>query len=115
MTMVRHTLPTLGLLALLALPGAAGAQAKINDLLRTNPRFVNAFREVVAGVRPGVVRVRCDDLDTALGIVVAADGWVLTKAHDLKRPITCRLHDGRELPAKLVGVHEQHDLALLRV
>ena len=115
MPVLRRPVATLCLLALVILPGTATAQGRSNDLLRSNPRFLSAFRDVVAGVNPSVVRVRCDEHDTALGIIVGADGWVLTKANDLKGPITCRLHDGRELVAKLVGVHEPHDLALLRL
>src|SRR5581483_3825677 len=115
MLMARRLPPTLCLLALLSLPVAAVAQNRTADLLRTNPRFLQAFREVVGKVSPAVVRVRCDELDTALGIIIDADGWIVTKAHDLKEPLTCRLHDGREVAARLVGVHEPHDLALLRV
>jgi serine protease Do len=112
---IRPLASSLCLLALLALPGLAPAEGNGADFLRSNPRFLSAFRKIVAGVSPSVVRIRCDERDTALGFVVGADGWILTKAHDLKGRITCRLGDERELEATLVGVSEQHDLALLRI
>ncbi|HEY7152441.1 MAG TPA: PDZ domain-containing protein [Gemmataceae bacterium] len=82
---------------------------------KTSPLFRAAFREVIAAPARGTVRVRCDDKETALGAVVSADGWVLTKASELKGEIVCQLHDGRELPARLVGVSEPYDLAMLKI
>ncbi|MEJ5340546.1 MAG: trypsin-like peptidase domain-containing protein [Thermogutta sp.] len=77
-------------------------------------------KRVVAGVispevRACVVMVRCNGRDTVLGTVVGPDGWILTKASELKPPITCKLSDDRELPAEIVGIHEEHDLAMLKV
>jgi serine protease Do len=62
-----------------------------------------------------IVRIQCDGKDTCLGTIVGADGWILTKAHDLKGKITCKFSDGKLLEARLAGVHEPHDLAMLRV
>jgi serine protease Do len=113
---IHRILPAGVLLAFLwAVPTAARAQGNLADFLRTNPKFLQAFREVVAGPSEYTVRVRCDGKDTALGVIVGTDGWVLTKAFDIKGAITCRLKDGRELEAKVVGVHQPHDLAMLKV
>jgi serine protease Do len=95
-------------------PAPAHAQA-LSDFLRTNPKFVQNFREVVAGPRASTVRIRNDGKDVALGVVVGEDGWIVTKAYDLKGAINCRLSDGRELDARIVGVHAVHDLALLKI
>src|SRR5947209_3871751 len=95
----RALLPSLLLIVLWA--PAAGAQGLHTDFLRTNPKFLQIFRAVVAEPSQSVVRVRSDDKDVALGVIVGADGWVLTKAFDLKGKITCRLKDGREYEAKL--------------
>jgi serine protease Do len=48
-------------------------------------------------------------------VPVGADGWILTKAHDLKGKITCTVRDGEEHDAKIVGVHPTHDLAVLKI
>src|SRR5260370_19430537 len=51
----------------------------------------------------------------ALGPVVGRGGWVITKASELKGKTTCKFKDGRTLEAKVVGIHEPFDLALLKV
>jgi serine protease Do len=61
------------------------------------------------------VRVQCDGKDVYLGTIVGADGWILTKAHDLTGKIVCKLGDGRAFQARVIGIHEAHDLALLRI
>jgi serine protease Do len=83
--------------------------------LATGPHVLAAFRDVVASVNQSTVVVRCNGKDEALGGIVGSDGWVLTKATELSDPITCRLPDGRELEAELVGVDREFDLAMLKV
>ena len=73
------------------------------------------LRPVVAAVNPCVVRVKCDNHSVALGTIVGPDGWILTKSSELKGRITCRLRDGRELDARIVGIHTALDLAMLKV
>src|SRR5207253_1377698 len=99
----------------LALCLPAQAHAQKDRFLRTNPKFVEAFREVVARPSVSTVRIVCDDKDTALGVVVGADGWILTKANDLKGNIICKFKDGRAFEATLVGMHKEHDLAMLKI
>lgn len=84
-------------------------------LTRNNPKFVQAFRTVVAKPSESTVRVLCDDKETALGVIVGPDGWILTKAYDLKGKIAVKLKDGSEQPAQIVGVHKEHDLAMLKI
>jgi serine protease Do len=84
-------------------------------VLKTDPKFLAAFREVVAGAARSTVRVRRDGKDAALGAVVGADGWILTKASELKGDLVCRLRDGRDLPARIMGVQESYDLAMLKI
>jgi len=102
-------------IGLIANSNPACAQPPPSDYLRSNPKLVQIFREVVQPYAPSIVRVQCDGADTCLGTIVGADGWILSKAHDLTGKITCKLNDGRLFEAKLVGVHEQHDLALLKI
>jgi serine protease Do len=94
---------------------AQRVRAEPDVVTKISPRFRAAFREVIAAPARGTVRVRCDDKETALGAVVGADGWILTKASELKGEMVCQLHDGRELPARLVGVSEPYDLAMLKI
>jgi serine protease Do len=99
----------------IAVPAPVDAQANLTDFLRTNPKFLENFRDVVVDASAATVRVRSDGKDVALGLVVEPDGWILTKAFDLKGKLTCRLKDGRELDAHIAGVHQIHDIAVLRI
>ena len=44
-----------------------------------------------------------------------ADGYILTKASELKGKIICKLKGRGEHLAKIVGMHEEYDLALLKI
>lgn len=91
------------------------AQTGSSDYLRTNPKFLQSFRDVVQKSVPSVVRVQCDGIDCCLGIITSKDGWILTKAHDLKGKIVCKLADGRVFDAKVVGIDSTNDLAMLKI
>jgi len=105
-----------GLLAGLVLSGAVHAQKGDSKAVqKTSPKIVGAFQEVVARPSQSTVRIRCEGKDTALGTVVSADGFILTKFSDLKGDIVVRLKDGRELVARITGVHDKHDLAMLKI
>ena len=60
--------------------GEARAQGSRAFSLRGSPKVLAAFRQVVARPSLSTVRVKCDGKDAALGTVVRADGWILTKA-----------------------------------
>jgi serine protease Do len=74
-----------------------------------------AFKEAVAGPSASTVRVLADGAEAALGAIVGADGWIVTKASLLKGKIACKLKDGRLFDARYVGLEPKHDLALLKV
>ena len=102
----------------LAWTSAAQAQRRDRDrnaYQRSSPKVLAAFRDVVAKPSQSTVRVQSDGKDVALGTVVDADGWILTKASELKGKVACKLKDGHEVDAQIVGVQEQYDLALLKV
>ena len=77
--------------------------------------MLQAFRDVVAKPSESTVRVLCDDKDAALGVIVTEDGYVLTKSSELKSKLVCKLKDGRSFAAKIVGVEDKHDLAMLKI
>src|SRR5437870_10640837 len=85
------------------------------DYVKNNSKVMAAFKSVVAGPSQSTVRVRCDDKDAALGAVVDASGYILTKASELHGKITCRFKDGKELEAKVVGLEDKLDVAMLKV
>src|SRR5256885_185568 len=66
--------------------GGDRAQVNRDDKVtgfKENPRMLAAFHDVVAAPSRSVVRVRCDSHDVALGTIVGADGWIITKNSEL--------------------------------
>src|SRR5690242_17730466 len=91
-------------------------QSRAQVICRNDPRMFALFGEAVAVPAISAVRVRSDRKHVALGAVVSADGWVVTKASEVAgRRLVCRLHDGRELEATRGNVDQVYDLALLKV
>ncbi|MEX2173374.1 MAG: PDZ domain-containing protein [Pirellulaceae bacterium] len=78
-------------------------------------RVLSAFREVVAEPAKSTVQIFCDGYKAALGAVVDSNGYVVTKASELKGKIECQLHDGRKLEAVVVGRDPAVDLAVLKI
>ena len=62
-----------------------------------------------------VVEIIVDSNQVALGTIVRADGWVITKASELTGDVKCKLLDGTLLNAELRYVSHEHDLAFLKV
>lgn len=75
----------------------------------------NAFRDVVADASRSTVRILCDDRRTSLGVIVDANGYILTKASELSGEVTCQILGRDTMPARIVNIDEQWDLALLKV
>src|SRR5437588_12812192 len=99
---------TVACIALAFLASAAAAQDVPG---KSSTKYLAAFKDVVARPSLSVARIVCDGKDTALATIVGADGYLLTKASELTGKTMCKFKDGRELEAKVVGVHEQSDLA----
>ena len=51
----------------------------------------------------------------ALGVVVSDEGWVLTKASELKGQLFCETASGDLVEAQMFGLDPEYDLALLKV
>jgi len=62
-----------------------------------------------------VVEIVVGSEQVALGTIVRADGWLITKASVLTADAKCKLPDGTLLSAKLQHVVHEHDLAFLKV
>ena len=145
--------PVLVLVLLLASTGTAVSQKLSPDDLRNGPKVLQAFRGIVAKPSVSTVRVLADDKEVAFGIIIGADGWVLTKWDELKgkSKIACKLKystdlpvvvastvgllgsplgqgrflaatalhpgriEGKTLEAKVIGMHAEYDLAMLKI
>jgi S1-C subfamily serine protease len=82
---------------------------------RTSPQFLKAFHGSVSEASQSTVRILCDDKEVALGTVVGADGWIVTKYSELTGKPVCKLGSGTKLDARIVGIQEAFDIALLKV
>jgi serine protease Do len=97
-----------------ARPGRRGSRGdSVNE--KNHATVKAAFRGVVSQATAATARILAGGEEAALAAVVDADGYLVSKASLLEGELVCRLSDGRELEAKVVGVSEEHDLALLKV
>lgn len=89
-----------------------GSQAKLR---RDSDSVRSAFKPIVSKARASVVKIYAGDKQVALGTIVGPDGWIATKASQLAAAPICKLPDGKDYPAKIVGVDEENDIAMLRI
>ncbi|WP_419189536.1 PDZ domain-containing protein [Stieleria marina] len=83
---------------------------------RDNGAMTMLLRPVAQQSKPSVTQINIGGRPVALGTIVAADGYVLTKRSELTGdPVRVRFADGRLLPARVAAVRRSSDLALLKV
>jgi serine protease Do len=105
----------------LAVAFVAPALALDKNDFKNSAKVKAVFRKVVDPARQCVVEIECKpEKDkpaavVALGTIVGPEGWILTKASELKGQIICKLRGKGQHVAKLVGVLEDYDLAMLKI
>ena len=78
--------------------------------------LLRAFIPLSRAARSSVIKLDVNGNTVALGAVVDADGLAITKASEIKPgKLTCWLAGGKEVPAELLGVDEENDVALVKV
>jgi serine protease Do len=79
--------------------------------------MLQAFKEATGDSWKSTVQLICDGNQCALGTIVDADGWLITKASELDRQkeIVCVLCDNRECKAQFISSIQDVDLALLKI
>ena len=87
-----------------------------DDRFKSGAATLRAFIPVVEGVHESIVKVGKNGEFVALGTIIDADGFGITKASEVKEgKLFCRLADGRETFAQVIGIDEENDVALLDV
>lgn len=97
------------------LGGASSFFPRSQVFSRSHASIRSVFRDTVKQAAKSTVEVWSERQRAALGTIVQADGYVLTKASEIKGNIECHFADGRRLPATLIGTSQEFDLALLKV
>jgi len=89
--------------------------SRASEYAKNHESVKAAFGEAVSQASAATVRILAGGEAAALGAVVDAEGYVVSKASLLSGELACRFDDGREVAAEIVGVNEEHDLALVKV
>lgn len=96
-------------------PAARWPWQSWNGLTTNDTSVKAAFAQAARPAAAATVRILADGKPAALGTVVDAGGHVVTKASLLEGELTCRIADGREVEARIVGSNEDYDIALLKI
>lgn len=88
---------------------------RVANYSKKSDAFVSVFDSVVASADASTLQVMSGKRQIALGTVIDANGFVLTKASELRGKLGCKLLDGTIVGAKVVGIDPDTDLALLKV
>ena len=78
-----------------------GEDEEPGEYEKAHPGEIRKYREVVDRVRRSTVRVMSGAKQVALGTVVDADGYILTKASQLGDDVSVQFADGEPLPARV--------------
>jgi serine protease Do len=92
-----------------------GGETKLPPL-KSSPELLAVFRPTVDNTSRSVVRIQVDGKDAALGSVVTPDGFILTKASELKGDkVAVRTRHSKVYEGKIALKDDKHDLALIKV
>jgi len=131
-SLLSASLASAGTVAVLTGPFAPSATTRPAANASTVSTTVSAddISDVVAAARESVVTITASGVSRSRfsafeipttgvgsGVILTSDGYVLTNRHVVggSRSLTVSLSDGRELPATIVQVSDQTDLALIKV
>lgn len=95
-----------------------GQQASAGGGDDDNDPFSDFFRQFgVPNGRGGVPRNSPPTTGVGSGFIVSADGYILTNAHvvDNASKVTVKLTDRREFDAKVIGMDERTDVAVIKI
>ncbi len=84
--------------------------------LRSDGGVLKTFEQAAGDVWMSTVQIMSAKRQLSLGLIVDSNGWVITKASQLAtEQLDCRLADGTRVPASLMHINHELDLALLKI
>ena len=95
--------------------GLRGWWRRGSESLKNDASVKAAFRDAVMPAAKATARVFANGDAVALATVVDAQGYLVSKASLLEGELACELAGGERMDAKLIGVNEDYDLALLKI
>lgn len=87
---------------------------------KNSPKLVEALSSITKPITKSLVNIyngvdgAFEDKPSILGTIISRDGYILTKASELKKEYYCTIN-GKEYDARLVGKSDEYDLALLKI
>lgn len=94
-----------------------------DELMKNAPSLVTALTDVIKPINPSIVSVfnaredvpgEFNEKPSILGTIISRDGYILTKASELKKEFYVKIGD-KELDGKLIAQRPDFDLALIKV
>ena len=86
------------------------------DRFKSGAATLESFAPIAKQTRYSVVKLDIDGSTVALGAVIDAAGFALTKASEIRKgKLTCWLPGGKEVDAELIATDEENDVALVKV
>lgn len=82
---------------------------------KQSAEILESLKPICQTVNQVTVQISARGRPVALGTIVDRNGFVLTKASELKNGLMCKLADGRSFSAQVFGIHQKTDLALLKI
>ncbi|HQR06964.1 MAG TPA: trypsin-like peptidase domain-containing protein [Gemmatales bacterium] len=102
---------------------ASGEMRIKDDTKKNSPELLKALNELSLPVAKSLALIYngseksegdFDDKPSVIGTIISPDGYILTKASELKKEFYVKIAD-KEYDGKLVGKREDYDLALIKV
>ena len=86
-------------------------------LERQHPSHLVDFKPVLKSWAQSVVQVKIDNKLVAMGTIVSREGFILTKASELKgkKKVTCVLADKSKVEGEVQGINKKNDIAIVKI
>jgi S1-C subfamily serine protease len=91
-----------------------GRTSNATNYGKSSPTILREVAPIALEAGKSTVSVLSNGNVIALGTIVRKDGYIVTKASELKGKLACRIGN-KDLPATLIRAKREHDIALLRV